>query len=208
MKVARDITCVSMDLTTHCDRRCPNCCCGIGINRKLQHHPWEYFEAVAPYLYGIERVNLTGGEPTLHPHFAEFVPRLKALFGCKRLTLSTDGFRVDRYRDVINAHFDEVHFSDYGTLLSAGVLSGLKVALKVYPAGQDASNFVDRSRRGSGKPCQRGLSETVAFADGRFYPCCVSPGLAGTEGLLPCVDWRVKVQELDMGCKECFFSPS
>lgn len=196
-----------MDLTTHCDRRCPNCCCGIGINRILQHHPWSYFEHVAPYLQGIERVNLTGGEPTAHPAFAEFVPKFKALFGCQRLTLSTDGFRVKRHADVIRACFDEVHFSDYHTKPAALVqLEASGVRLSVYPAGANAGNFTPRSRRGNGNPCARGFSETVAYADGRFWPCCVSPGLDGTEGLLPCVDWREKVQQLDMGCRECFFS--
>ena len=203
----REITCVSMDITTHCDRRCPNCCCGIGINRKLQHHPWKYFEDVAPFLQGIDRVNLTGGEPTLHPEFATFVPRFRELFGCKRLTLSTDGFRIEQYRQIIEKEIDEVHFSDYGTRPGAlETLYQLDVDTKVYEAGMDAQNFVSRERRGGGGPCARGFSETVAFADGKFYPCCVSPGLDGTKGLLPCADWRTKVQELDMGCTECFFS--
>jgi len=205
----RTITCITMDLTTHCDRRCPNCCAGVGINRKLQHHPWEYFERVAPFIYGIERVNLTGGEPTVHPQFAEFVPRFRALFGCKRLTLSTDGFRVDHYHDLIAREFDEVHFSDYQTRPEAVVsLRAMPLKLSVYPAGQDARNFESRARRGSGKPCFRGESDTVAYADGKFFPCCVSPGLDHTQGLEPCEGWQEKVQLLDMGCAECFFSPA
>lgn len=90
----RNITCVQLDITTHCDRRCPDCCCGIGINRKLQHHPWEYFERVAPYLREIDRVDLFGGEPTVHPKFRQFVPRFKELFGCRLLTMTTDGCKV------------------------------------------------------------------------------------------------------------------
>lgn len=208
--MSRDITCVSIDLTTHCNLRCKNCCCAIGTvgsHRTLRHHPWEYFKALAPFIYGIDRANLTGGETTAHPQFAEFVPRFKDLFGCKRLTLSTNGFRVERYRAIIEQHVDEVHFSSYGANRAALVaLRGVK-ELSVYDGGMDASNFTPRSHRGSGAPCQRGFSETASYADGKFYPCCVSPGLAGTEGLLPCVDWREKVQLLDMGCSNCFFSP-
>lgn len=176
--------------------------------RPAKHHPWEYFVALAPYIRGIERVNLTGGEPTLHPQFAEFVPKFRDLFQCSRLTLSTDGFRVLRYRDIIEKHFDEVHLSDYGTRPAELAHLRERVALlSIYPAGEDAQNFTDRARRGSGAPCERGFSETVAFADGMFWPCCVSPGLEGTRGLVPCLDWRERVQEIDLGCSNCFFSP-
>ncbi len=203
----REITCVSVDLTTHCDRRCPDCCCGIGINRILQHHPWEYFERLATVIYGIERVNLTGGEPTLHPHFAEFVPRFKALFGCQRLTLSTDGFRVDRYRQLIDQCFDEVHFSDYETRPTALVaLRGASPLLSVYDAGADAVNFTPRSRRGNGLPCVRGFSETVAYADGKFFGCCVGPGIDGAEGLEPSTDWRQRIVTEPLPCGDCWFS--
>lgn len=65
---------VNLDMTTHCNKRCPDCCAGVGINRELRHHPWEYFEQAATWIYGMKRVNLTGGEPTAHPQFAEFVP--------------------------------------------------------------------------------------------------------------------------------------
>lgn len=195
-----------MDLTTHCDRRCPDCCCGIGINRVLRHHPWEYFEAVAPFIRGIERVNLTGGEPTLHPQFSQFVPRFKQLFGCKWLTMSTDGYGVKRHWETISAHVDSIHFSDYHRSGKRGDVEALNVPMLVFDAGPDSAGFVPRSRRGSGNPCARGFSETVAYADGKFWPCCVSPGLDGTDGIEPCEDWRAKVLEIDMGCKQCMFS--
>ena len=105
--------------------------------------------------------------------------------------------------------FDEVHFSDYQTRPEAVVsLRAMPLKLSVYPAGQDARNFESRARRGSGKPCFRGESDTVAYADGKFFPCCVSPGLDHTQGLEPCEGWQEKVQLLDMGCAECFFSPA
>lgn len=209
MAMRPKITCVSMDLTTHCDRRCPDCSAGIGINRVLQHHPWAYFERVAPFIQGIERVNLTGGEPTIHPHFAEYVARFKELFACNRLTLSTDGKGVVRYADIIREHIDEVHFSDYQSKPEALVrLAAMPLALSVYQAGAAAENFTRRSDRGSGKPCFRGESDTVAYADGKFFPCCVSPGLDGTKGVEPSPYWREEVLRVDMGCGVCMFSPA
>ncbi len=207
----RSITAVNLDLCTTCDRACLDCCCRtnnrVGARPKVQH-PWEYFEAVAPFIQGMSQIAITGGEPTSHEYFAEFAPRFRSLFNCAKLVLITDGFRVDRYRDIIAHSFDEVHFSDYETKpLARESLVRIGLPLFVYPAGLNASNFTPRSRRGSGKPCGRGLSGTVAFADGKFWPCCVSPGLDGTDGILPCPDWRDKVQAVDMGCSSCFFSP-
>lgn len=197
------ITCVLLEITTHCDQRCPNCCTGIGINRTLQHHDWEYFERAAAVLYGVERVHLTGGEPTLHPQFAEFVPRFKTLFDCQRLTLGTDGFRLGRYRDLIAEHIDEIHFSDY----RLGRLVEIGVPFKMYDGGPKATNHIPRSRRGSGQPCERAFGECVPYADGKLYGCCVAPGIDGAEGIVAGIDWRVAVRRAPLPCEHCWFSP-
>lgn len=201
-------TCILLELTTHCDQRCPNCCCGIGINRELRHHPWEYFERAAAVLYGVERVHLTGGEPTLHPRFAEFLPRLKALFGCHRLTLGTDGYGVERHRELIARHIDEVHFSDYHARPGAHeALVQIGVALSVYDGGVKGANHVSRDRRGAGGPCGRAHGDCVPYADGKLYGCCVAPGIGGAEGLAPGSGWREQVRTLPLPCGDCWFSP-
>jgi hypothetical protein len=208
----RQIDSVNLDITTVCDRACADCCCRTNNRpgaRPRVHHPWSYFEAVAPYIQGMRQIAVTGGEPTTHPEFADFVPRLRNLFKCSTLVLVTDGYRVQKYSELIHMHFDEVHFSDYQTKREAlAAIVQIGVPHFVFPAGVNASNFTPRSRRGSGLPCGRGTSGTVAFADGKFWPCCVSPGLDGTEGIEPCADWREKVQQIDMGCSQCFFSPA
>lgn len=207
----RVIDSVNLDLCTTCDRACTHCCCRTnnrpGARAKVQH-PWEYFESVAPFIQGMEQIAITGGEPTSHEHFADFAPRFRDLFRCKTLVLITDGFKVALYADIIARSFDLVHFSDYETKpLAREALFHIGLPLLVYPAGVNASNFTHRDHRGSGRPCGRGLSGTVVYADGKFWPCCVSPGLDGTNGIPPCVDWREKVQAIDMGCGSCFFSP-
>lgn len=208
----RVITALNLDLTTHCDRRCRNCCCGIGINRKLRHHPWSYFVNVAPFIQGLDRVNLTGGEPTLHPQFADFVPRFKALFGCRRLTLQTDGFRIEQHASVIRSHIDEVYFSHYATpkadddlyLLDRIMPVG---GLSIFRAGDGGANFVPRDRRGSGRVCERGTDGLAAYADGLFYGCCVAPGVGGAVGIEPSMDWRDRILDVPLPCGDCWFSP-
>ncbi len=202
-----EIQSVNLDMTTHCDRRCPECCCGIGINRVLQHHPWSYFERAAKALYGIPRVHLCGGEPTVHPNFAAFVPRFKDLFGCQRLTMVTDGWGVGRYRDVIATYIDEVTFSDYVSNRPAKqILIKIGAPLVYAPGGPEATDFVPRSRIGGGHPCTRAwwIGKGVAYADGQIFGCSVAPGIDGAQGIEPEPGWDERIAELP--CKVCFMS--
>ncbi len=200
--------CILLEMTTHCDQRCPNCCTGIGINRILQHHPWEYFEQAAKFLYGLDRVHLTGGEPTFHPQFAEFVPRFKKLFGARRLTLGTDGYGVERYSDVIAKHIDEVHYSDYHIRPAVlPLLTQIGMSISTYDGGRGAVNHVSRDRRGSGQPCGRAHWDCVQYADGKLYPCSVASGITGSQGIVPTVNWRQEVRMVALPCVDCFVSP-
>lgn len=194
---------VNLEITTHCDQRCPNCCSGIGINRKLQHHPWEYFERAAPFLRGIPRVNITGGEPTSHPQFAEFLPKFKDLFCCERLTMNTDGFRVKKYEAIIRQHVDCVDFSDYH-LPNRGFDLPL---VNIFDAGYEASNFIPRTQRQNGLPCFRSSRREhggIAYADGRIWGCCVAPGIDTALSIEPTADWRDRLPMPP--CGDCWFA--
>lgn len=199
---------VNLDMTTHCDRRCPDCCAGIGINRTLQHHPWEYFVEASRVLYGIDRVNLTGGEPTAHPRFGQFVSHFRDLFGCTLLTLSTNGYRVREYVCLIETEFDYVHYSTYGDNLGPLQLlrdAGIKVS--VFDGGEQASNFVKLDKRGTGD-CFRASrrSGTIAYADGMLFGCCVAPGIDQGAGTRPHMDWREWIERAPLPCDQCLFS--
>lgn len=98
---------VSIEITTHCDLRCPDCCAGVGMHRVLQHHPWAYFERAAVYLRGVDRVHISGGEPTLHPQFAEFLPKFRELFSCRILTMVSNGFRAEQYAPLLAQHLED-----------------------------------------------------------------------------------------------------
>lgn len=200
---------VNLDMTTHCNKRCPECCAGIGINRTLTHHDWPYFEEAARWIYGIERVNLTGGEPTAHPQFAEFVPRFRALFGCVTLTMSTNGYRVVQHLDVIAACFswvDCTNYGDNGVALAALRAQGVKT--NSFEGGPNGVNFVPRIRRASGKPCSRAcfISDGCAYAEGKFFGCCVGPGIPGAQALEPVAEWKTLLPAVPLPCGDCWFS--
>ena len=204
-----EIQSLNLDFTTHCDRRCRECCCGIGMHRILQHHSWEYFERAAETFCGIPRVNLVGGEPTYHPQFAEYVPELKRLFGCTRLTMTTNGWGIKKHRETILDNFDAVEFTDYHiperTEFFRSSLIPYLAEWSVFDAGVDGANHISRTRRGSGKPCTRAWwrGQGVAYADGLIY-CCCAAGIAGSIGIEPKPGWDERMPELP--CKECWFS--
>jgi hypothetical protein len=170
--------------------------------RPARHHPWEYFEAVAPFIYGIDRVDLFGGEPTTHPKFREFVPRFRELFGCKTLTMTTDGFKVVEYGDLLK-YFDFVQATPYDTKNEPAMvfLRGSGSDVRFFPG-----DFIPRSRVGGGKPCARATSETVAYADGKFWPCCPGPGIPNATGIEPSAEWREQIETHPMPCSTCFLS--
>lgn len=199
----QEITCVALEMTTVCDRACPDCCANINRGeREAHHHNWAYFMHAAKFIRGIHRIHLTGGEPTTHPYFAEYVPRFKALFGCTLLTLQTDCFKTEQYAETLKC-FDHIYPSRYDAR-NAGAADLIRIK---FPSTEFAGEHVSRSRRGSGAVCFRGESDTVAYADGLFHGCCVSPGIPGAATLEPCEDWREKILGVQLPCSDCFFSP-
>lgn len=205
-----EIYSVCLEITTHCDQRCPDCCVGVGINRDLHHHDWAYFERAAEHLRGIERVHVTGGEPTAHPQFTEFVPRFRELFACKTLTLESNGLRLVKYAELIAKTFDWVNYTDYHVDRNGclAVLQSLGVRVNYIDGGLRAANFVPRIRRAAGAPCTRAWFRSGGFgyADEKMFGCSVGPGIPGAESLVPCVGWREKMASVKMPCADCWFA--
>lgn len=198
----RKITTIQLDITTVCDRACPDCCCAINMGlRDAVHHPWSYFERIAPYIRGMERVDLFGGEPTCHPRFREFVPKFKELFQCDKLTMTTNGFKVVEYGSLLH-HFTFIQATPYDEK-NEFAMEYLKdhCDVRFFPG-----TFAPRSSVGGGNPCHRAFSETVSYADGKFWPCCPGSGIPGATGFEPCEDWREKIETWPMPCGTCFMS--
>lgn len=201
----------NLEMTTRCNLRCPDCAAGIGINRVLQDHPWEYFEEAARWIYGTPKITVIGGEPTLHAHFAEFVPRFRELFGCAEMILWTNGFLVERYRRVIAEHFDAVHASLYDERTAPWNKRPNGDKLHFIKANFNALTMEDPhiplSRRGSGRICERGIHGPFTYADGKIFGCCVACGLPEGIGITPTENWKEELLRTPLPCATCAFSP-
>lgn len=225
----QEITNINLTLTTFCSMKCPDCCCNITAmkNSDKRFFSFEYFENAAKYFYGIERIHLTGGEPTMHPDFVKFAQSFKELFGCKRLTIETNGFFI-KHREheiyVLAHYFDEVYFSHYKKDMYPGCEDNLYLInkLRMY---KEMDNFVcngngaklcdiivgeidhiSREKRGT-KMCHRGYSETLGYSNGKLYPCCVASGIPENDvGILLTENWREEILNIHAPCEICFFA--
>jgi len=209
----RRIDCIHLALTTACDRNCPECCCAIG-KRPAVHFSWEYFEDAARFLCGIDRIRVTGGEPTCHPQFSEFIPKFKALFGCRILQMDTNCFRIRENAAVLH-HFDELMLTQYGAEGINGTGPGDNSAEiqwtrqnyhgTIWLNDLSKIGFVPEILRGGGGICYRGKNEIAAYSGGRLYGCCVGPGLPMAASIPLTADWRTQ-PEIPVPCRECRFS--
>jgi len=199
-------------VTTVCDRRCPDCCYRIpwdGPLGKPQHYPWEYFEHAAQHLRGIERLFISGGEPTLHPEFPRIAKEIRALFSTPSrkpgLELVTNGSRLGEHANWID-RFDKVWVTKFGSEpLSPDVVltqERFPGRISVLPL---VHRHVDKWVDGGGAgPCDRYY--VSAYANGRLYPCCVSPGIPEATSVEPTADWQGRLDAVPRPCAWCTFS--
>lgn len=198
--------------------KCPDCCCNITAmaNRDKKFFDWEYLENAAKYFYGLDRIHLTGGEPTLHPRFRDFVPKLKDLFGCNRLTIETNGFGFKKYSHLFG-WFDEIYCSHYTADTFPGCPDNTEEIVYLKDALQILQNkntkiivgeiqHSSRENRGT-KICARGTSETLGYSNGKLYPCCVASGLPARDVGIPLTEnWREDILKVVHPCDICFFA--
>jgi hypothetical protein len=207
----RQITCINYVLLTQCNRRCPDCCAGIG-KRPIWYADWDYIAESAQWFAGIDRINLTGGEPTQHPQFREWAFNLRDLFGCNRLEVWTNGYAADKFGTDVWQQFDVVHFSHFGEWSFTGCKDNTKerdhlARLLDGVVKFDPIHVVHTKQTpGATKPCYRLHAEAVEYSEGLLYPCCTASGQPGAIGIKPGPNWRQDVQKVRAPCERCVFA--
>ncbi len=211
-KPPREVDSVHFTLTTLCNMRCQWCAQRIP-QRVGKHYNLAYIAQAAEVFHGLELLTITGGEPTLHPLFAELAPRFRPMFGCRRLVVESNGYGFRKFPEAFDA-FDSVHASHYTAATFPGApdnTADVQFLVDYYHA--DRSNLVQvgemqhvptHLRPGSGV-CERGQYPIAAYFDGRLYPCCVGPGVEGAESIVPTKDWRTEILDVPLACGNCWF---
>ena len=110
----RVITAVNLSITTQCNMKCPDCCAGITQMPKhnRRFYDWKYMETAAFIFKGIHNINITGGEPSIHPEFERWSPKLKSLFQCQVLSIWTNATMARKKKEAFR-NYDVIHISHY-----------------------------------------------------------------------------------------------
>ncbi len=119
-----------VEITNHCNLECPIC---IVQNRNNYHMSREEFVRVVDGLVEkegtLDTINLSGGEPTVHPEFLDFLDLAKRP-GIARVSVSTNGLRcatdfafcqeLARKRVYVNLQLDALRNPQLRVLRGAG----------------------------------------------------------------------------------------
>lgn len=90
-----------VNLTNHCNEYCPFCC----VEASCQNHNFMKLETLQDildsYSENIE-VQMTGGEPTLHPHFISCVRKTIEHSNVSKLIIDTNGTEMEKIAFTLN----------------------------------------------------------------------------------------------------------
>jgi hypothetical protein len=194
------VNCLALLVTTHCNRKCPECCFGI-LTAAPQHQSWSYFEEAARCLAEIHWLFVAGGEPTLHPEFPRIASEFRTLFDPEHMILTTNGARVIEHGDSMQ-YFDEVRITDFPDHHTQAVIAWMRQHApdRLVVWGLD---HIPMTHRGGPHPCDR--RTIAAYAGGRLYPCCEGPGLPQASSIPLGSGWQADLERVPLSCAVCPF---
>ena len=213
----RDIKRLALPITRRCNRSCPECPAKADSETPM----WE-LEWVGEMLGPIDKIEVTGGEPSLHPDFVEISENLHNWFDCQDIMLLTNGYLAEdeknlpvllNYDRVYVSHYTEQFADRYGTPTNTEVHDKIRDYLKDYPDIKFWSQTMDYHIP-IGQPPYRGtctmgyvVSDMIGYSQGRLYGCCVSIWLDDHGKGIPLTkDWRGHLEDIWLPCDKCFIS--
>lgn len=210
----KEIDCINFALTRKCNYACPECVCNVPHAKSQWQADWNYMAEAAKYFRGVERIQLTGGEPTIHPMFCEWAPKLKELFGCKLFTVETNGYGLSRFPEIF-LNFDWVLITRYTPDAWPGCQTDNRAVVDKFRSDYHGKiprieyiniKHIPRSTPSRGpRVCIRGIMGTAAYCEGLLYPCCIGWGVPGGTGIKPTENWREELKRTPFPCSNCWF---
>ena len=221
----REINRIALPITRECNRNCPECSAreadpswrGTDTNITIDELKW-----AGKTLGPIKTIELTGGEPSIHPDFKEISEHIHDWFDCKDIMVLTNAVELYKNREKLPLllNYDRVYISWYTN----------NFAVKYHTdANTEAVNFVEDYLKKNGRPvwiqrmdshdnigkppytgiCKYGYDrgDSVGYGDKRIYGCCTSFWLRDKGKSIPLTtDWRGHLSEIELPCQSCFIS--
>lgn len=230
----RTIHRLALPLTRVCNRTCRECPARIrpGVLGPLQlpkdtHVPVSELLWAGKTLGPIDTIEVTGGEPTMHPDFKWISESIHHIFKCKDILLLTNGwlFEQDEANLPLLMNWDRVYISWYTNDFArryfcdanTTVVNRIEDYLKrngrpvwvqrmdshVPFQGVQPVEGVNACMFGYNNPVWPG--DMVTYYRGQIYGCCTaweldSPG----RGIVLTPDWRDHLKEIELPCESCF----
>lgn len=111
----REFKYLRLSVTDLCNYKCNYCLPdGFGCETKPHKLNLNQIEAIVASFArnGIEKVRITGGEPTLHRDLVEIIRLIKQVPGIKKVALTTNGYRMAKFLPLWkNAGLDAINIS-------------------------------------------------------------------------------------------------
>ena len=110
---------IQIEITNACIFSCTNCYKLVGHYVKPHYMDLETVKKAIDSLEGYNgKIGITGGEPTLHPHFAEICGYIRKKVAPDQRYLQTTGYRWNDFKSIIKKTFfsSHVHINDHKDL--------------------------------------------------------------------------------------------
>lgn len=203
--------------------------CNLNCSLCSQGTPWQknkriislnelerFSKLVKPFEFQV--IKLSGGEPTLHPQFAEICDNLKKLFSAHRYKLATNGFRLEKFINYLEV-FDDIELTHYfgrndeifGKLVKLNLPNMTPVDKQDYQELEDIFQEKNLNKTNIYKHCS--YSEIFKIVQDRIYPCCVIFGQSVVKDInldtisVPLDEnWRENLAKINLEpyCRHCY----
>lgn len=210
----REIKNINYSISNVCNRACVDCSLDIPNRSKSGNEPRyvtiSHIYESAKYFKGFS-INLTGGEPTMHPLFDVIAKRAREIFKPSILSVETNGYGFKKFPEIFRL-FDAVHFTHYikGEYFNWDNSEDLEFMRKNYPEVNilvhEMRKHTPRVLNGNIGVCANGISETVSYINGLIYPCCIGKGVSTAEGIPLSETWSTDILKVELPCKDCFLA--
>lgn len=223
----RQIDKIQIPIVSICNRRCPHCCARDQLtwyNKNIEHVEIELNELqfVGATIGSISRIEITGGEPTMHSKFEEITKKLPDIFDCKHFMLVSNGwlFKKDptklplllSYQEVLITHYGDDFSKEHGGNSNTNEVEIIKEFIK--KEGHPNFRAIELKRHVphigppyKGNPCDQFYSSMISYHKGYLYGCCVAWSLPYQGKGIPLTsDWRENLYKIDVPCEHCFLS--